>query len=184
MSETRDIIEKHIARVRQLLSGFRNILAQRGELHDQSKLDEDTELPYFEKYAPKLKDCVYGSDDYRQFLKELKPALEMHYKKNRHHPEHFVLYECNGCFKKFSFQAPNRCDQCGYSQFTKRPDISQMNLIDLCEMFCDWLAAGEQHADGGNIFRSIEINQKRFDYGDEIKSILMNTAHLFKKERC
>lgn len=152
MSEAKDIIKKHIKRVRYYLRKFQDMLALRGQIHDRSKLNPETELSYFEKYAPMLKDCTYGSDEYKAFLKELQPALEAHYKRNRHHPEHFV----NG--------------------------VVGMNLIDLCEMFCDWIAAGEQHADGGDIYRSIEINQKRFGYSDEVKSILLNTAKLFKKE--
>ena len=152
MSETKDIIENHIARVQEYILKFQVHLVHRGQVHDQSKLDEATELPFFEKYATLLKGCVYGSDEYKQYLKELTPALECHYRRNRHHPEHFE----NG--------------------------LAGMNLIDLCEMFCDWIAAGEQHSDGGNIFRSIDINQKRFGYSDEVKSILINTAKLFKKE--
>lgn len=53
--------------------------------------------------------------------------------------------------------------------------IKGMNLIDLIEMICDWKAASERHADG-DIFKSIEINQKRFGYSDDLKSILENTA--------
>jgi hypothetical protein len=179
MSETKDIIEKHILRVREYLLEFQTRLFQRGQVHDQSKLDPATELPFFEKYASKLKECVYGSDEYKQFLDELKPALDMHYKRNRHHPEHFIKYNCNGCFTNY-LEIPSRCKVCGYSQFQKECDISQMNLLDLCEMFCDWIAAGEQHLDGGNIFKSIEINQERHGYTKEVKQILLNTAKLFK----
>lgn len=153
MSETKEIIEKHIHRVHEYILKFQTLLFQRSDEHDRSKLDPATELFYFEKYAPKLKECVYGSDEYKQFLKELQPALEAHYRRNRHHPEHFE----NG--------------------------IAGMNLIDLCEMFCDWIAAGEQHVDGGDIFRSIKINQERFGYSDEVKRILLNTAKLFKEEK-
>ena len=53
--------------------------------------------------------------------------------------------------------------------------ISGMNLIDLLEMICDWKAASERHNDG-NIYRSIEINQERFKYSDELKYILKNTV--------
>ena len=52
--------------------------------------------------------------------------------------------------------------------------IKDMTLIDLIEMLCDWKAATMRHADG-NIVKSIEINQKRFGYSDELKSILLNT---------
>ena len=178
MSVARDIVIKHISRVQKYLSDFQKMLHKRGQEHDLSKLTEE-ELPYFEKYAPLLKTCKYGSDEYKKFLEDLAPALSHHYKSNRHHPEHFIFYECAGCFEKY-YQTPSVCSQCGYSTFQKRIDISQMNLVDLCEMFCDWIAAGEQHEDGGDIFKSIEINQKRFGYSDELKQILLNTGKLFK----
>jgi hypothetical protein len=56
-----------------------------------------------------------------------------------------------------------------------RDGIRGMNLIDLIEMLCDWKSSGLRHADG-DIFKSIEINQKRFGYSDELAGILRNTA--------
>lgn len=53
--------------------------------------------------------------------------------------------------------------------------IHGMNLIQLTEMLCDWKAATERHADG-DLFRSIEQNQDRFGYGEEIRVLLHNTA--------
>lgn len=50
-----------------------------------------------------------------------------------------------------------------------------MNLLDVLEMLADWKAATERHADG-DLAKSIEINQKRFGYGDEFKTLLTNTA--------
>lgn len=55
--------------------------------------------------------------------------------------------------------------------------ILGMNLIDILEMFCDWKAAGERHKDG-SLQKSIEINQARFGYSDELKQILLNTVPL------
>ena len=54
--------------------------------------------------------------------------------------------------------------------------IRGMNLVDLIEMICDWKAASERHSDG-DIMKSIEINQKRFGYSDELKQILINTIN-------
>jgi hypothetical protein len=48
-------------------------------------------------------------------------------------------------------------------------------------MICDWLAAVKRHKDG-DIFRSIEVNQERFGYSDEIKEILKNTAEYFLRK--
>jgi hypothetical protein len=53
--------------------------------------------------------------------------------------------------------------------------IQSMNMIDLIEMIVDWKASGMRH-DDGDIFKSIEINQKRFGYSDELKQIFINTA--------
>ena len=53
-----------------------------------------------------------------------------------------------------------------------------MNLVDLIEMLCDWKAATMRHNDG-DIMKSIEINQERFGYGDEIKQIMINTVKYY-----
>lgn len=59
------------------------------------------------------------------------------------------------------------------------PDgIKGMTLVDLCEMIADWKAATLRHNDG-DIYKSIEINQKRFGYSDELKQIFINTVKLF-----
>ena len=56
------------------------------------------------------------------------------------------------------------------------PDgVRGMSLLDVVEMLADWKAATERHADG-SLAKSIELNQKRFGYGDELKAILANTA--------
>src|SRR5690606_8953349 len=56
--------------------------------------------------------------------------------------------------------------------------INDMTLVDLVEMLCDWKSASLRH-DDGNIFKSIEINQKRFGYSDELKQIFINTVKEF-----
>ncbi len=112
--------------------------------HDKSKL-EPPEEAVFEEYTQKLKDTTYGSEKYKQYLKEMGPALKHHYDNNPHHPEHFL----NG--------------------------IRGMSLMEIVEMLCDWKAASLRHADG-NLRKSIEINQERFGYTDELKQIFLNTA--------
>lgn len=134
----------HIKRVAQLLSLAAGELLRRALIHDQSKL-ESPEKELFDDFTPRLAGCTYGSDEYKEFLKGLKVALDHHYSKNSHHPEHYE-HGMNG-----------------------------FDLFDLIEMFFDWKAATERHHDG-NIFKSIEINQKRFEYPDMIASIFRNTA--------
>lgn len=108
---------KHIERVRNLINICIKELINRGELHDQTKL-ESPEVELFTEYTSVLSNTTYGSQEYKDILQKLKPALEHHYCKNRHHPEHHK----NG--------------------------VNDMNLIDLLEMFCDWKAASERHNNG------------------------------------
>lgn len=57
--------------------------------------------------------------------------------------------------------------------------IRGMNLLDVVEMFCDWKAATLRHADG-DIYKSIDHNQKRFGYSDDLAEIFRNTAALLE----
>lgn len=105
----------------------------------------EPEKSLFDEYTPKLKGCTYGSDEYKAFLTSLKVGLDHHYEKNSHHPEHYT----NG--------------------------VDGMDLLDLVEMFMDWKAAGERHADG-SIMKSIEHNKDRFHLSEQVVSIFKNTA--------
>ncbi len=60
--------------------------------------------------------------------------------------------------------------------------IKGMNLIDLVEMLCDWKAATLRHLNG-DLLKSIEQNQKRFGYGDELKQILFNTVPILEGQK-
>ena len=53
--------------------------------------------------------------------------------------------------------------------------IDGMDLFDLLEMFLDWKAASERHKDG-DIMKSIEINQKRFNMAPQLAQIFKNTV--------
>ena len=55
--------------------------------------------------------------------------------------------------------------------------FSDMSALDKLELICDWEAASHRHRTG-NIFKSIEINQKRFGYSDKDKEWLIKMAKL------
>lgn len=55
--------------------------------------------------------------------------------------------------------------------------IQDMNLIDILEMFCDWAIASQQHPKG-DIYQSVEVNQQRFGYSDDLKEIFRNSIKL------
>lgn len=141
---------EHIYRVRQLLRLASKELNARALRHDKSKL-KSPEKEMFDRVVGRLKGCTYGSEEYKGYLKELKPALEHHYANNSHHPEHYE----NG--------------------------VNGMDLFDLIEMFFDWKAATERHADG-SIMKSIEINRERFGISDQLCDIMKNTVERWRNE--
>jgi hypothetical protein len=105
---------------------------------------QNPEKEIFEKYTKCLKETTYGSPKYDSYLKEMHVALEHHYACNSHHPQFFK----NG--------------------------IDGMSLLDIMEMFCDWKAATERHADG-NLSKSIKHNEKRFAISEQLIKIFQNT---------
>lgn len=136
----------HINLVMKLLGSAQIELMRRQFTHDRSKL-VDPEWQMFESITHELECLTYGSPEYEaQRQKMLGQALQHHYFHNRHHPEFF---EDRG--------------------------ILGMNLFDLLEMLCDWIAACQRHADG-DIARSIEINRDRFGLSDDLVQILKNTV--------
>jgi hypothetical protein len=85
MSETYDSAldtKAHIRQVQEAIFLMVDKLAGRALVHDASKLEEP-EKSAFDQATPKLKHVVYGSDEYRDCLREI------HYKFNDHHPEHY-----------------------------------------------------------------------------------------------
>jgi len=108
---------KHKLRVQTLITDFCMQMSDIAKEHDNSKLEEP-EKSIFDKMTPRLAKLEYGSDEYKESLKELGVALDHHYKENSHHPEHNAF------------------------------GINGMNLFDIIEMFMDWKAAGERHNTG------------------------------------
>jgi Family of unknown function (DUF5662) len=112
-----DSTYQHIDQVMRLLGHAQVELMRRQYGHDRSKL-LPPEVSMFAEYGDRLKELTYGSDEYKDNLKSMGPALKHHYISNRHHPEHY----------------PN--------------GIEGMNLFDVLEMLIDWYAATKRHPDG------------------------------------
>lgn len=108
---------EHILLVREYGDLLVSKLQDRLKKHDDTKL-EDPAFKIFVEYTPKLAECEYNSEEYKNNLEEMKVALEYHYARSRHHPEHFK----NG--------------------------INDMSILDILEMFIDWNAATKRHLNG------------------------------------
>lgn len=105
---------------------------------------ESPEKEAFDEVTPLLRDTTYGSEEYKATLRRIKPAIDHHQTHNSHHPEFY----------------PN--------------GIDGMSLLDIVEMFCDWKAATERHADG-SLERSIPISATRFKMSPQLVAIFENT---------
>lgn len=108
---------KHKFWVSYYLFRFCMCLFWRMITHDLSKY-LPSEAKGFIKVIHRLKHLTYGSDEYKESLKSIKPSIDLHYKRNYHHPEHYGA------------------------------GVTGMNLIDIVEMWCDWKAAVRRHKDG------------------------------------
>ncbi len=108
---------KHIKKVNNYLIDASTEILRRAKIHDDSKL-VDPEKMYFDEATPLLAKLRFGSPEYTESTRKLKPALDHHFKVNSHHPQYYE----NG--------------------------VNGMNLFDLVEMFFDWKAAGERTKDG------------------------------------
>lgn len=57
--------------------------------------------------------------------------------------------------------------------------ILGMSLVVMLEMLIDWKAASLRHVNG-DILVSIEKNQKRYGFSDDVKQLLINTVPLLE----
>jgi len=108
---------KYIDDVRANLYIFITDLIQRAKDHDASKL-QSPEQEIFSEYWGELGKVEYGSEKYKKLLEKVKPAIDHHYSKNRHHPEHFS------------------------------DGIRGMDILDVVEMLADWSAATKRNKNG------------------------------------
>ena len=84
-----------------------------------------------------MKKWEYGSNGYKKALKKVGPALDLHYSRNSHHPEH------------------NKDPQFG--TYT----VSDMNLWDIVEMYCDWKAAIRNNPNG-SMRQSLRVARSKY----------------------
>ena len=68
MEDSTKATMKHKEWVKDLMGALIDDMVVRSMHHDDSKL-EDPEKSLFDNYSSKLKDCTYGSDEYKNFLK-------------------------------------------------------------------------------------------------------------------
>lgn len=86
----------------------------------------------------------YGSEEYKQKIKRWNKVFKHHYQYNRHHPEHYEY------------------------------GISEMTLIDIVEMMCDWLG----YKDTTTVTEALNVcddQMARYNISEELRQIIFNT---------
>jgi hypothetical protein len=126
-------------------------LIERSKNHDKSKL-ESPEKETYDKFIPLLQKVKYGTPEYNKLKDEMsETGVGHHYSVNRHHPEHF------------------------------ESGISDMTLIDIVEMFCDWYSASLRSDTG--FTSGVSLNKERYDMSDQLTQIFINTYNEYLKNR-
>lgn len=110
------LVDDHVNRVQNYMVAVLANLAQRTANHDRSKFTEKEIALVLGKAD--LDKHEYMSDEERAALDNIKTAVQHHYAKNSHHPEHY------------------------------HDGIDGMSLLDILEMACDWKAASESSKNG------------------------------------
>src|SRR5258708_1234461 len=150
----KDLVQ-HKQWVAQNMQRAATALFHRAAVHDNSKFSPE-EFELYDKLFPELQKYPYGSPELKAVYKQLGPALQHHLQVNRHHPEYF----------EFEVEGIN--------------GISQMTLIDLIEMVCDWMAASKRSQTG--ISKGLEINKERYGISDQLFEIIKNTVAMLLEE--
>lgn len=86
----------------------------------------------------------YGSKEYKQKIKRWNKVFKHHYQYNRHHPEHYEY------------------------------GVSEMTLIDIVEMMCDWLG----YKDTTTVTEALKVcdeQMARYNISEELRQIIFNT---------
>ena len=132
----------HIHLVRDRIGTFVAEMLARGRAHDASKLQEP-EKSAFDRALPSFDGVPYGSPEYEVLEASMAEAIAHHHRVNTHHPEHY--------------------GQAG---------VGGMDLFDLVEMVCDWMAAAERHPSDGV---RLDYNTALFGIEPQLAAIIANT---------
>jgi hypothetical protein len=101
------------------------------------------ELEPYAKMLPRFAKAAYGSEEYIACCRGIKPALDHHLQNNTHHPEFYP------------------------------GGINDMDLFDVVEMVCDWIAAA-QRANGDTV--RLDLQRTRFGIDDQLYKMICKTA--------
>jgi hypothetical protein len=124
---------------------YKNMMRVITELFDRALIHDNSKItdPEFTAYVEFMQNIKNYKFGTPEYIDfvENNDYCKLHFGKNKHHPQYYE----NG--------------------------IDGMTLIDIIEMYCDWLACTR------NMKETIESSAKRFNISDQLKQIFLNTMN-------
>lgn len=114
------------------LSRVARELEDRGQRHDLSKYQDD-EFDGFASINRIAREHPYGSDEYKQSMKDGKEFISLHFSRNSHHPEYW-----------------------------NSPSV-EMGFLDVIEMVADWWSAWQTYGKSSSWSDGVIKQIERFD---------------------
>lgn len=151
-----DDYRKHLSAVQETIYKLIEVLSltreeetqmkSRAYSHDRSKMYDYEEFEGYILLNKSLEGVTYGSPEYNEAMKKHGDVIQLHYKNNDHHPEHFK----NG--------------------------IQDMNKYQVYEMICDWVAAFKVRNNTANWKVGFDKNKDRFNIPDDVYENMIKIA--------
>ena len=139
----------HRAHVADGLRIVREALDARVNVHDLSKLQDDEFEGYCRINAGVREGAAFGSPEYKALMARERATIDLHFARNRHHPERPSL------LGKAAEAERGLPDDFTYWQ---AHDGAAMTFIDVIEMVVDWWAARRGYADPRPWPESFKLN--------------------------
>jgi len=124
-----------------------NRLSERANTHDLSKLQDDEFKSYCRINAGVRSGLKFGTPEYTELIKREKEFVDLHFSRNRHHPER----------PRFAAGIDTELDDYNYAV---KLAAEAMTFIDIIEMVVDWWAARKGYGDTRPWAESVELNFK------------------------
>jgi hypothetical protein len=146
---------KHQQAVMKWMGRVIEDLLERMLVHDASKFADD-EAPYYidPVYQLNTLGVPYGSDEYKRITKQMGKGWDHHKSVNDHHVEYFL---------------------------PSADPFSKMNLLNLLEMVCDWMAASERIGNDPSL--PLERSLAKFGMSEQLAMIIKNTINSLIEEQ-
>ena len=123
-------------------------LERRSVQHDASKMLDD-EFAGFARINAIARVNKFGSEEYTASMTQERATIDLHFSRNRHHPERPQL-----------LGAAAECDRGLPDDATHwaARDAARMTFMDVIEMVCDWWGARKGDGDTRTWEESVELN--------------------------